>query len=276
MNLVGKILTVFIFVMTIVFMTLSVMVYSTHTDWRTLAKSLQAQLTVANQDKSALTEERDALTTALTAEANLSQEAIGKLQQEVNQLKTERDELTAAAAELDQKTRQAVAANNAAQTELAGLRTQIAELRNGIVAAQATRDGAVRAMVSRTDELQQAANDLSTFKSRNTQLAEQVSRMAKVLDRHSLNEFDQPGPPKVDGIVLAVRSGGVVELSVGADEGLKKGDRLEVVRQGPDSQRYLGAVEILETQSDKSVAKIIPETRQGSIEKEDRVYSRLR
>ncbi len=53
MNLVGKILTVFIFVMTIVFMTLSVMVYSTHTDWRTLAKSLQAQLTVANQDKSA-------------------------------------------------------------------------------------------------------------------------------------------------------------------------------------------------------------------------------
>ncbi len=67
-----------------------------------------------------------------------------------------------------------------------------------------------------------------------------------------------------------------MELSVGADEGLKKGDRLEVVRQGPDSQRYLGAVEILETQSDKSVAKIIPETRQGSIEKEDRVYSRLR
>ncbi len=89
-----------------------------------------------------------------------------------------------------------MAANNAAQTELAGLRTQIADLRNGIVAAQAIPRRLVRAMVTRTDEPQQAANDLLTFKSRNTQLAEQVSRMAKVLDRHSLNEFDQPGPPR--------------------------------------------------------------------------------
>lgn len=276
MNLVGKILTVLIFVMTIVFMTLSIMVYSAHVNWLARAKALESQLTVANQDRTQLEADVANLTTALDAERNLNQQAIGKLQQEVNDLTTEKNEMQAAEAALNEKMREAVAANNAAQTELEQLRTQIGGLRDGIVAAQATRDKAFRDMVARTDELQQAANDLATFKSRNTQLAEQVARMDKVLNLHNLSEFDEPGPPQVDGIVLAVRAGGIVELSVGADEGLKRGDRLQVVRQGPDNNRFLGSVEILETQPDKSVAKIVPETRQGSIEKEDRVYSRLR
>lgn len=276
MNLIGKILTVFIFVMTIVFMTLSIMTYSTHVNWKTRATNLGTQLTTANSAKTDLEAQVASLQQALADETTTYNAALAKLQGEVNALTVERNDMQAAQAGLDQKMRDAVAANNAAQTELAQLRTQIAKLRDDTVAAQATRDKAFRDMVARTDELQQAANELSTFKSRNTQLAEQVSRMEKVLALHNLNEFDEPGPPQVDGIVLAVRSGGIVELSVGADEGLKRGDRLQVVRQGPDNNRYLGAVEILETQPDKSVAKIVPETRQGSIEKEDRVYSRLR
>jgi hypothetical protein len=276
MNLIGKILTVFIFVMTIVFMTLSIMTYSTHVNWRVNAKALEQKLTTANSEKNDLDGQVTNLTQALTEERNLNQQAIGKLQGEVVALTAEKTEMQAAEAALNTQVREAVAANNAAQTELAQLRTQIADLRGGIVAAQATRDQAFRDMVAKTDQLQQAANDLATFKSRNTQLAEQVSRMEKVLAVNNLNEFDEPGPPQVDGIVLAVRANGIVELSVGADEGLKRGDRLQVVRQGPDNDRYLGAVEILETQPDKSVAKIVPETRQGSIEKEDRVYSRLR
>jgi cell division protein FtsB len=280
MNLVGKILTVFIFVMTIVFMTLSIMVYSTHTNWRARVKApgtgLESLLQVANQERSALEEEVTKLEAALTAEQNLSKESIAKLQQEVSQLGTERNELQATEAALKEEMRKSVEGMNAAQTELAQLRTQISDLRDGIVAAKTAQDDAFRKMVARTDDLHQAANELSTLKSRNTQLAEQVARISSILDRRGISEFETAGPPSIDGIVLAVRSGGLVELSVGADEGLKKGDRLEVVRQGADSQRYLGAVEILQTEPDKSVAKIIPETRQGSIEKEDRVYSRLR
>ncbi len=280
MNLVGKILTVFIFVMTIVFMTLSIMVYSTHTNWRQRVKApstgLESLLQIANQDKTALDEEVTNLETALTREQNLSKEAIAKLQQDVTELGTERNELQATEAALKEEMRKSVEGMNAAQTELASLRDQISDLRDGIVAAKTAQDAAFRQMVVRTDELHQAANELSTLKSRATQLAEQTGRMAQVLERHGLTEFEGPTPPRVDGIVLAVRAGGLVELSVGSDEGLKKGDRLEVVRQGPDSNRYLGAVEILQTDPDKSVAKIIPETRQGSIEKEDRVYTQLR
>lgn len=280
MNLVGKILTVFIFVMTIVFMTLSIMVYSTHTNWRQRVKApgtgLESRLQVANQDKTALEEEVARLEAALKKEQDLNREAIGKLQQEVVALTAENDQLQATEAQLQQDMRKSVEGMNAAQTELAQLRTQISTLRDGIVAAKTAQDAAFRQMVARTDELHQAANELSTLKSRNTQLAEQVARIGAILDRRGISEFETAGPPSIDGIVLAVNAGGLVELSVGADEGLKRGDRLEVVRQGPDSSRYLGAVEILQTEPDKSVAKIIPETRQGSIQKEDRVYSRLR
>ena len=64
MNLVGKIFTVLIFVMSIFFMTMALMVYATHKNWRdvVLAKGgLKEQLTQVKTERDDLTTARDKL-----------------------------------------------------------------------------------------------------------------------------------------------------------------------------------------------------------------------
>jgi beta-lactamase regulating signal transducer with metallopeptidase domain len=80
--------------------------------------------------------------------------------------------------------------------------------------------------------------------------------------------------PRLEGVVLAVSEDGqLVEISLGADDGLAKGTTLEVFRQGdkPQSATYLGRIRVIETQADEAVAEVIPERRQGKIEPKDNV-----
>jgi hypothetical protein len=52
---------------------------------------------------------------------------------------------------------------------------------------------------------------------------------------------------------------------------LTKGHQLDVVRNLEGRSSYVGKVEIIETAPDKSVAKILPEFRRGTVQKDDEV-----
>ena len=82
-------------------------------------------------------------------------------------------------------------------------------------------------------------------------------------------------PPTVDGVVLEVGANGLIEISIGADDGLMKGHRLEVVRRGDGVSVWLGRVEVTETSPDKAVCKVLPEFLQRPIQRDDRVTSKL-
>ena len=81
--------------------------------------------------------------------------------------------------------------------------------------------------------------------------------------------------PTVDGVVSQTRrSGGAqyVEVTIGADDGLKTGNTLEVFR----GDRYLGRLDIVSTSPDKSVGKVDRRYQQGQIQEGDRVATRLK
>jgi hypothetical protein len=75
----------------------------------------------------------------------------------------------------------------------------------------------------------------------------------------------------VDGIVTGTGREGLVEVSVGADDGLATGNTMEVYR----GSRYLGRIQLINVAADRSVARILPEFRKGTIAKDDRVATRL-
>jgi hypothetical protein len=68
-----------------------------------------------------------------------------------------------------------------------------------------------------------------------------------------------------------VRQDGLVEISLGADSGLRKGHKLEVFR-GPT---YVGRVEVLETTPDRAVCKSDPAFQKSNLQKGDRIKSKL-
>jgi hypothetical protein len=68
-------------------------------------------------------------------------------------------------------------------------------------------------------------------------------------------------------VVLAVGQNGLVEISLGRDDGIREGHQLDVYRGG----QYLGRIEIRRTQDDKSVGQILPGFRKGFIQQGDDV-----
>jgi uncharacterized protein YlxW (UPF0749 family) len=290
MNLTGKIFVVLIFVMSLVFMTMTIMVYSTHTNWKEeLTRpadqvqpgkplGVQHQLAESRAKNAELQALIDQVTTQIEVETNARNQQMAKLSEENRLLVNERAAWEAKEAGLTQDSKDAVAAMNAAHVTLQELRTQVDGLQDQLRTAETDRDTYFNAMVQRIDELHQVAGELNRLKSRAVQLGEQIARMKTVLAANDLSEFEDVSgvPPSIDGVVKAVRQDGLIEISVGSDEGLQRGHRLEVFRHAPDHSRYLGAIRVIRTDPDKSVAQIIPETLEGNIEIEDRVATRIR
>ena len=63
----------------------------------------------------------------------------------------------------------------------------------------------------------------------------------------------------------------LVEISIGYDDGLRRGHHLEVTRGG----RYVGRLKVRETEPDRAVAEIMRDYSEGIIEEGDRVDTTL-
>lgn len=286
MNWLGKIFVVLILVFSLVFMSLAVAVYATHKNWHDVVKNtepgkplgLESQLRAAQTTNDELNQKLAALEQKLQSEEASRREAIAKLENEKVQLVEQVTGLQTKEDQLVESERKAVATMEATQQTLVALRDEVDKLRQEIRTVQAEKEDNFQQVVKLTDELHQSQSELTRLNERSLQLTEQVARQKTVLEMHDLDEFEplDGRPPRVDGVVLASSSEGLIEISLGSDDGIRKGHLLEVYRLRPDVSKYLGRIEIIRTAPDKSVAKVIPEFRKGVIEKEDRVATRLR
>ena len=286
MNLVGKIFVVLITVMSLVFMAFSVMVYATHKNWMAVINGsqqpgappgLKQQLTEAKAKADGLQTELNNLKTQIDSETAARRAQLAKLQSELSDVIKERDQLVLREATLTQENRQSLEATQQAQKMLDAKLAEIDNLRDQIAKAYTDRDARFDALVKLTDEYNQAVNESERLKASTAELTSHVAYMRKSADRQNV-DLDAPVdhiPPKLDGIVLASRSDGLVEMSLGADDGLRPGQRAFVYRNHGGSSKFLGVVEVVKTTPDKSVGKVLPEYKKGPIEREDRVATRL-
>jgi len=294
MNLVGKIFVVLIFVMSLVWMGFAVAVYAAHKNWREAVEGtaeapeegLKFKVEREKERNQELKDQRDKLTNELAAEKAAKRQALTKLETENDELRRQRDEQEKRLADLVQAQTDAMAALEATQAAEAALRAEImggevdgkklVGLREQIRLAQEDRDRQFDEVVKLTDELHQARNEYQALKERTATLTADLADAKAVLEKHGLKPIPalyEGIPPQVDGVVEKVGASGLVEISLGSDDGLIKGHTLHVVRQGG---HYLGRVEVTETAPDKAVCKVLSEFAQGPIQRGDRVYSKLR
>jgi hypothetical protein len=274
MTLLGKIFTVLILVMSVAFSVLAVLTFATHRNWQQTAQNLKTQ----NEQKDALIRQHQAqievLTGELATEKAARVAALATLQGR-NQLF--RDDLEQLAQELQTKTSaltaQTVAASTAEQT-LADITAEVQKLREEIRVAQLDRDQQFSRAVDLTDKLNAAEALRSTLEEKNSQLLEQYARLDRVATAMGFTP-DTPHehiPPPVDGRVLKVREAtGLVEISLGSDDGLKRGHTLEVYR----GNRYLGRIIIRELDPDRAVGQIDKRMQQSRIQEGDVVTTKL-
>jgi len=291
MNLVGKILTVFILVMSIFFCACAVMVYATHKNWREVVMrprqetasgkpaGLMFQLEDEKKHYDELKAEKDDLDARLTAEKDAAVQALAKLSNEYDQLKLEIAQLKKDRDQSDQERREALAQMANTEQRLAAMRKEIEGdaqtpgLRKEILQAQTEREQYFNEVVRLKVEKHQAVNELKRLRDYQVVLRQDLDKAVAVLRKFDLKpepELYRDQPPLVDGVVLAT-PGKYVEVSIGKDEGLLKGHKLEVYRP----TGYVGRIEVVKTDVDKSVCQVVPGYLKSRIQPNDSVTSRL-
>jgi hypothetical protein len=277
MTLVGKIFTVLIFVMSIVFMSFSVMVFATHKNWKEYVTNptsgLQKQLDLAKQAKSDADATITKLKEDLRNEMAARTAAIAVLTARAQRLETD---LSAKETELQSLLATHTTVSKTAETaqkRLETLEAETAALRADLRKTEEDLDGQVLAVVKLTDDLNQAVTLRDSEKEKNTQAVLQIAQMKMVLDANNLqmDSLVSHIPPKVEGVVLEVSDKDLIEISIGKDDGLKEGHSLEVYR----GNTYIGRITIRRTAPDRAVGQIIKELQRGQIKRGDRVSTKL-
>ena len=282
MNFLGKMLTVMILVMSIVFMTFSVMVFATHKNWRLAALNpkatekmelgLKPQLEQARQENAALKAEMLQFLSQFEAERAARAYALAGLQTKLTQLEQQITQKEADLQTMQSRSTAEMATLQTSVSNLDKLTKEVEGLRGDIIAARLDRDKKFAEVVAATDVLNKVLDDVRRLEERRVQLIAMNAEQKRVMDVLNVTVFTNVDgiAPKVDGMVLAVNKD-AVEISLGADDGLKAGHQMEVIR----GTTYLGRVQIVKVTPNRAIGKILPEYRRGIIKKDDRVTTRL-
>ncbi len=154
------------------------------------------------------------------------------------------------------------------EEELARLLAELATLR-------AELENVLGQQVILRERADSLARQLQTLESKRDKLGDELDRLKSEPVEQQLVEAGTP-PPAPEGVILAVSENHLVEVSLGSDDGLRKGQRLDVYRSQEPSKLCVGRIEVVRTQPDTSVCHIISKLELTPMEKGDRVTTRLR
>jgi len=277
MNLLGKMLTVVILIASILVMAVAITVYSTHRNFKEDAAKLTAQLSDVKNQNLQLDSKLRSLESQLTGEVEAAKQDVAKLESERVQLVAQNTSFQTELDTLRQEQRTNTAAVVSTQNNNESLTSEVTALRDAIQENQQSRDGAVAKTIQAVEDVHQAQGELTALRERNSQLVQDLGLTSSMLRENGIDPTADPqaAAPNVRGIVSAThRAAGkqLIEVSVGADDGLKPGHTVEVFR----GDRYLGRAEILKTEPDRAVGRIIRSFQQGQIQEGDHVATKLR
>lgn len=274
MNLLGKIFVVAILVASLLMMVAAMMVYATHTNWKEAYDKLNQQLQDERAENEDLKSKYLNQVSILEAEKQASVQDVAKLESERETLIAQNTAIQRDVDQLRQERRRNEALVAATEENNNRLMEEVTALREGIRENQQARDDAFATTLKATSDLHVTAGNLEQMKERNDQLLQQLATATSVLNENGLDPKAKV-VPRVRGLVSATRrSAGaqLIEITIGADDGVRPGQTVEVFR----GDRYLGRIEILKSDPDRAVGRVLREFQQGQIQEGDDVATKLR
>jgi hypothetical protein len=285
MTFIGKLLVIIQFVLTLCFMALAGAVFTSQSNWKATAETLQQRVDQDTRDMQILTEEKnkeiDDLKKELVATKTQADDARNDyvdLQQQFEQQKTEVDRL-----KVQVNTQESLATIAGSE---ATIRRDEALLHRRINQGLNLAQNALNAQVSQLeDENFNLQVELKDVSNRYNELLRTAGAYRRLLASNGFEtdpkkiDRDLSPVPLVKGEVLMTqkaRSGGreYVEVSIGSDDGLSEGATLYVYRAG-DRAQYLGEIILTLVHPDTAVGIVKEKAKNGVIERKDHVTTKL-
>jgi predicted nucleic acid-binding Zn-ribbon protein len=284
MTRVGQILVFLLTTLSILFMGFAVTVYTTRTNWREKYFDVKKNLDEVSK-------KRDGL-----------QQQVASLTNDINNaiIKHKQDQEANTAAQKDQQKnyeallqnfegakKEAVAATEQVKTygNLAKEKSkEVALLREQLKTTREQREDAVKKQFDTQQAFIELKGSYDTLETRTRELEQRRGELEAILigrgispdpnEATNADAIKQNAPP-VEGIIKKVDpQGKLVEISIGSDDGLRRGHRLQVYRVKPQG-RFVCTIEITQVDPDQAVARIIPNLKQGNPQEGDLVATRI-
>ncbi|MDR0706157.1 MAG: hypothetical protein LBF88_14380 [Planctomycetaceae bacterium] len=275
MNLIGRMFIVLIFIMSIMFMAFSVAIYATHTNWKKRTEDLSALLKESETQKKQLADSRDNMVREFNEELSKRRAVIANLETKVEEISKENKQYKEELTQLNEVKEQGIASVKLSHESMQSLRAEVDGLRKDLRKAQEDWAKLNTELVAKTDEAHDLALQLTNYRSTGEQLLQDYRDAVDVLKKHGLvprPELYTGIPPQgIQGVVTEVRPNGWIEISIGKDSGLVRGQELDVVRHIDGRSSYIGKIKIDRTEADRSVATIMREFRRGTVQRGDSV-----
>jgi multidrug efflux pump subunit AcrA (membrane-fusion protein) len=277
MTLIGKAFTAVILILSVIFMALALTVNASHRNWRDVVMTgingepgLKQQIESTTRINNQLRQTTEATQANLDREQAARRTALAALQTQLDQLQNDLQNSEASVQKLTAEVQVLTQTDLSRVQELERLTAENTNLRASVRKEQQDRDTLFTQTLELTDQMNKLRGFKQQLEERNEQLMAQVTRFEEVVTSKGI-DINAPldgAPPERNGIVLEVdRPRKLVLVSIGADEGLRQGHRLEVTRGG----RYIGKLEIQRTTPDRAVAKILVDYSEGILQESDRV-----
>jgi myosin heavy subunit len=285
MNIIGKIFVFAVFVMSLVFMSFAVAIYSSHTNWEREVNrkpeevkgaeqpGLKYRLEQAENERKKLKQEIDVLVSKVAESEAARDQVVAKLQTALTEKDGELVELRKGKDEREKIQQEAIAKLDAAEADLKKTVEEVAALREQVRQQQTKVDQEVGRAADIARKLHETQSFLEIANERKEQLEKQVANARLLLKQQglSLDALPKDRVPTLDGDVLAVADN-AIEVSLGGDEGLQAGHTLEVYRDG----QYVGRAVVKTVKPDRAVAVILREYSRGIVQRGDKVTTRLK
>jgi hypothetical protein len=282
MTFVGKMLAIAVTLFSIVFMGFAVSVFAARTNWRQKYLDENATVQKVKKERDALSQRSADLTAAVKQESDAHKAEREGLH---NELKTQRenyDKLLDSWKDDRLKVTEQTNRANLAVADLEERRKETDRLRELVRTLQGEKEKAMNEKFKAEQDLITRNSEFENAMARLKETEQRAGELDAVLKSYGLSAETaeakaniKRNPPPVEGVVLKVDpQGKFVEISIGSDDGLRKEHRLQVYRVNPQG-KFVGTIEIVEVDADQAVARILPEFRQGTIQKGDLVAARI-
>ena len=285
MNYLGKIFVFAVFVMSLVLMTFAAAIFLSHTNWQAEIERKPEEcvagqrpgykhlLTEAERDKTLLRDEIDKLTRQVGESEQARDQVVAKLQSALAQKSEDLEKLRQEKVERDAKIVSQLEDLKKVTDELAKASEQVDALRTQVREQQATVDVQVGKSVGLAADLEETKATLAVAVERRAQLEKQVANARLLLQQYGLtiDALPKDRVPALDGDVIAVAEG-MIEVSLGADDGLQVGHTLEVYRSG----EYLGRAVVRAVKADHAIAELVKGFSRGIVQRGDKVTTKLK
>jgi len=283
MTFVGKILVIVIMAFSLLFLGISTVVFTTHTNWKEAVdktwKPKVADLTKQNTELSGQV--------ALAKQDLENSKAAQKQETEKNEkrISSLEDEIKRATTELNDLRTKVEVAQQSAQTSLVEAderRKETDRLRDQKSAVEKQANEYKLQQTELNDKIRDLERMNKSLDENTKDLRDRVARYSTLLRRSGLSDDianikGLESPPQVEGEVRRVDSQNRrVEITIGSDDGLVPGHELFLYRTKPRPE-YLGKIQVLTVDPDQAVGKVINGTNQGKkIQEGDIVSSTIR